>query len=144
MAFSPDGGRIATASHDRTFEEGGSTGTTCQVWDASTGRPVSPQLPHRNWVSALAFTPDGESLVTGSYNGVVLIWDARTGATWGALVQLSIVFSLAVSPDGRFLAAGTANDGSNQASDVQLWDLATGTRHGDTIRFGDRVTRSCL
>ena len=84
VAFSPDGRRIATASHDRASNEGGSVGTTCQVWDASTGRPVSPQLPHGNWVSALAFTPDGKSLVTGSYDPEVLIWDASTGDRRGA------------------------------------------------------------
>ena len=45
-AFSPDGRRVAVASHDRPFSEGGSTSTSCRLFDASTGRPASPPLDH--------------------------------------------------------------------------------------------------
>jgi len=141
VAFSPDGRRVATASHDRPATEGGSMGTTCQIWDALSGRPVSPQLPHINWVSTVAFLPDGETLATGDYHGLVHFWDATTGALRGTpLIQSSIVVSLAISPDGRLLAAGTAEGLKDHAINLQLWDLPTGERRGGPFRFENWVT----
>jgi WD40 repeat protein/tetratricopeptide (TPR) repeat protein len=136
--FSPDGRRIATYSHDFPYGDGGSTWSTCQVRDAGTGRPVSPLLPHGNWVSVMAFSPDGKVLATGDYSGVVHRWDVKTGAMIGRpFAAGGIVFSLAFSPDGRLLAAGSASPGNQ----VVLWDLESGSgrQRGDPVRFTNLV-----
>jgi WD40 repeat protein len=135
--FSPDGTRLAIASHDVGYGAGGSTSTACRIWDAAAGRPVSPVLPLVNWVAALAFRPDGEVLATGDYRGAVHLWDVRTGAcVGGPLYARYVVLSLAFSPDGRVLAAGTAHTG-NQAI---AWDLATSRMLGEPVRFRGEVT----
>ena len=135
-AFSPDGTRLAIASHDVGFEIGGSTSTGCRIWDTATGRPVSPVLPLVNWVAALAFRPDGEVLATGDYRGAVHLWDVRTGArVGGPFYAFSIVLSLAFSPDGRVLAAGTADP----AFQVVAWDLATSRPLGEPVHFRGEV-----
>ena len=137
VASSPDGTRIATASHDLPFGGGGSLSTTCQVWDASTGRPASPLLPHINWVAALAFRPDGKVLATGDYSGVVHLWDLFTGArVGGPFLAGSIVLSLAFCPDGRALAAGTAET----ACQAVLWDVPAGKMRGEPIRLRGGVS----
>ncbi len=134
LAISPDGRRIATGSHDEGFANGGSTWTTCQIWDADTGRPFSPLLLHINWVSALAFSPDGQVLATGDYSWTVHLWDARTGAMIGRPFSTGgIVVALAFSSEGRMLAAGTAAPSVNQAL---LWDVGTGQARGDPVAFG--------
>ena len=132
VAFSPDGRRIATASCERGFQEGGGTSATCQIWDAGTSRPLTQLLPHINWPSALAFRPDGRVLATGDYSGAVHLWDVETGASLGPMLSApSIVFSLAFSPDGKTLAVGTAE----RVHQVELWDLAAGKPRGEPIRF---------
>ena len=83
VAISPDGHRVATASCERGFKEGGGTSTTCQIWDASTGRRVTPLLPHINWPKVLAFRPDGKVLATGDYSGAVHLWDVENGSSLG-------------------------------------------------------------
>jgi len=138
VAFSPDGHHLATTSHDRGFDEGGSTSTTCQIWDAATARPSSPLLPHINYAAALAFRPDGKVLATGDYSGAVHLWDVETGTTLRPPLRAgSIVLSLAYSPDGRILAAGTAEP----VNQVVLWDLAAGVPRGEPLRFKRSVIR---
>ena len=105
----------------------------------ATGRPVSPLLPHVNWVAALAFSPDGTVLATGDYSGSVHLWNVETGAMIGdPLSAGSIVRSMAFSPDGRLVAAGT----TGPANHAVLWDLVTGRRRGDPVEIYDWVQHS--
>ena len=137
--FSPDGRRIAIYAHDNTYGEGGSTWSTCQVRDASTGRAVSPLLPHGNWLHAMAFSPDGKVLATGDYSGIVHRWDVETGAMIGRpFAAGSMVVALAFSPDGRLLATGSASP----ANQMVLWDLESGRPRGEPVRFTNWV--DCL
>jgi WD40 repeat protein len=134
-AFSPDGQVFATACHQNLTEE-----TALRFWDA-TGRPRTDWLTHRNWVAALAFTPDGTRLATGDYSQCVQLWEVATGQLVGKpLVQKEIVVTLAISPDGRRLAVGTAGDRSGDPH-VRLWDLATGVPLGEPLHFRHRVSR---
>jgi hypothetical protein len=68
-AFSPDGQRIVTASHD---------GTAC-IWDGRTGQLIAELHGHTGGVWSAAFSPDGERIVTASHDGTACIWDGRTG-----------------------------------------------------------------
>jgi WD40 repeat protein len=72
-------------------------------------------------VTALAFSPDGEHLATGSLGGSLKVWEARTGRQLDSLSgNLGQVLDLAFSPDGATLAT-SSSDGT-----VRLWDLRTG------------------
>ena len=131
-AFHPDGECFATSSYDRTDNQFSSTSSICQIFSTSTGRPITPALPHDNWPAALAFRPDGKVLVTGDYRGLVHLWDVQTGQPIGAPFSAgSIVMSLAISRDGKMLAAGTAE----RENQVVLWDLETLRRRGNPTHF---------
>jgi WD40 repeat protein/serine/threonine protein kinase len=66
IAFSPDGRRIATASHDRSIK----------LWDAATGREVFTLRGHAGSVVGLAFSPDGHRIVSVSHDDTARVWDA--------------------------------------------------------------------
>jgi WD40 repeat protein/serine/threonine protein kinase len=132
VAFSPDGTRVATSSHDL-----GSPATTVHLWDATTGRPLAPPIRHTNHVAALAFSPDGRVLATGDYDRNVRLWDPTRGEPLGGpLPQKGIVFSVTFSPDGQKLAVGTVDP----ANEARLWDVATRQPIGRAMPHKNWVT----
>ena len=89
VAFSPDGSRIVTGSHEGT----------AQLWDASTLKPIGKPLQHapigeplkpKDRVRKVAFSPGGTRIVTGSGfrgEGAVRLWNAATLEAVGEPLQ---------------------------------------------------------
>ena len=81
---------------------------------------------HRSWlahsrpVRALAFSPDERLLVSGSWDGVISVWDVNSGALLWRSVFVDGILSLAFAPDGRTFASA----GSDAI--VRLWDARSG------------------
>jgi RNA polymerase sigma factor (sigma-70 family) len=114
MAFSPDGRTLAAIGGRQALH----------FWDLTTGkdRLATPEA-HLGVVCALAFPADGRVLFSGSTDRTVRIWDLATGRPTRTIPHDGWVWSLAVSTDGSFLAAGVAGP-----MEVLLWDLRTGER----------------
>jgi WD40 repeat protein len=66
-AFSPDGSRIVTASHDKT----------ARIWDAAIAKEIKVLLGHEDVLASAAFSPDGARIVTASYDKTARIWNSR-------------------------------------------------------------------
>jgi Tol biopolymer transport system component len=106
VLFSPDGRTLALVDSPRG-----------QLWDVATRRPRTT-LPSR-FVNAMAFSPDGKTLVTVG-DGLVL-WDARSGRPRVELPKTEVGSPLAFSPTGDVFAT---TGGRNWA--IRLRDPATG------------------
>jgi WD40 repeat protein/serine/threonine protein kinase len=85
-------------------------------------------LGHKGGVTAVAFAPDGQRLVTGGSDGTARMWDAANGRELFRLEgHRSNVTAVAFAPDGRWVVtAGT--DGT-----TRLWDTNSG-RELKTLR----------
>lgn len=76
---------------------------------------------HSGPVQAVAATPDGTGLLTGSADGTVRLWTLASGQVVRTFSDPSgAVQAVAVSPDGKWLLTG-GKDGT-----TRLWNLATG------------------
>jgi WD40 repeat protein len=99
-AFSPNGTRIVTASEDKT----------ARIWNARTGKPISPPLQHQGPVESAAFSLDGTYVVTASDDTTARVWDAATGKPLSPPLQHQAgVASTAFSPDGSRVAAASGD-----------------------------------
>ncbi|KAG8961625.1 hypothetical protein FRC03_005135 [Tulasnella sp. 419] len=76
---------------------------------------------HSRELNAVAYSPDGLLLASGSNDGKVIIWDSRTGAQVHSLEYPSnVVTAVAFSPDGSVIASGS------MYGSVRIWNTATG------------------
>jgi WD40 repeat protein/class 3 adenylate cyclase/tRNA A-37 threonylcarbamoyl transferase component Bud32 len=79
-------------------------------------------FPHKNTVFAGEFSPDGQKIITASWDGTARIWDAHTGETRsnGLLQHDGPLWSVHFSPDGQY--AVTASEDNT----ARIWDVQSG------------------
>jgi WD40 repeat protein len=123
---SPDGRILATLV--------GAPQPAIHLWDLRTGAELRSFEVKGIFYAAIAFLPDGKTLVTSGDRGVVSVWDVATGKEVRSLRQKRDkdnepglpVASLTCSPDGRWLAASGGHGGLFGEAKIHLWDLTTG------------------
>jgi len=111
VAWSPDGGLLASAEED-----------TVRLWEVATGTEIRRLQGHEHSIWSVAFSPDGKSLASGSYDKTVRLWDIATGTEIRRFHgHEHSIWSVAFSPDGESLASGSYD------RTIRLWKVATGT-----------------
>ena len=119
LAWSPDGRRLASASHDQTV----------RVWELDGERRPLILEGHGDRVTAVAWSPDGRRIASSGEDGTVRIWDPDSSPDPLHLRDPSgAIGSLSWSPDGRRIASSSWDDRI-----VRIWDA----EGGDPIRTLD-------
>ncbi|WP_243713863.1 NB-ARC domain-containing protein [Nostoc sp. 106C] len=98
----------------------GDTKSKIRLRDAN-GHQLLTLEGHTNWIRSVAFSPDGEILVSGSDDKTLMLWNTKTGQCLKTLEgHTERVWSVAFSPDGKTVAS------SSEDKTVRLWDIHTG------------------
>ncbi|MGE3809638.1 MAG: hypothetical protein AB7K24_33655, partial [Gemmataceae bacterium] len=102
LGVAPDGDRMAFGALDQKV----------YVWEMTDTKPKLMRVieGHNGTVKICHFNPDGETLLTVCDRGLCVLWDLRTGArrrewqlTSGSRSSMAVTF------DGRYLAAGNSD-----------------------------------
>jgi tricorn protease-like protein len=101
IAFSPSGDRVAAVGYDKTI----------YVWQlaADDGHLIQSLIADEESLLALAWSPDGKTIVTASADGSIRFRDAKLDLLGVIDNQPDWVDALDISPDGTQLAAGRYN-----------------------------------
>jgi len=132
VAFSPDGKFALLGSGD--FYSVGTmpmmkVDNAALLFEISSGKQVMSFVGHKDDVNAVAFSPDGKYVLTGSGDNWFNIntdiscrlWDAKTGKELKTFHgHTDKINSVAFSPDGKLIVTGS-KDGT-----AKIWDIATG------------------
>jgi WD40 repeat protein len=144
IAFSPDGNYVVSGGCEQLENYYDCTQSSARVWAAATGQEVA-RMTHGNWVSSVAFSPDGKYVVSGGgcehfddhhvcdQGGTARVWEAATGREIARMTHAHEVRAVAFSPDGKFVVSGGCDRW--QSSSIQdrcvqgtarVWVAATG------------------
>ena len=139
--FTPDGKTLITSGNDQTV----------RIWDLSRDEPQpqiltpsEPEFPeatrngfpkrvlrgHTGSVESVQISPDGKTIVSGSKDGTIKLWDLATGKERRTLRGHKRDVSVAFHPGGKLLASGDYN------GIVRLWDLGAGTEIQRLSKYG--------
>ncbi|MCX6140077.1 MAG: choice-of-anchor D domain-containing protein [Candidatus Kapabacteria bacterium] len=111
--FTADGQHVITGGHDGTV----------RLWNAFNGIQERLVGTHGNWVWALDIMPNTRYVASASYDGSVRVWDYTTSERIATIPMEGEVYTVAFTPDGRHLLAGTAR-GITQVS-TSTWSVET-------------------
>jgi WD40 repeat protein len=118
LAFAPNGRFILTGGV--TVKPEAVSGTVT-LWDLATGQQIRTFVGHTREVRSVAFSKDGQYVLTGSEDDTARLWDASTGEQLRSFQFDEWVSSVAFSPDERFVLAGV-----EQSQRARLFELSTG------------------
>ncbi|MDJ1184844.1 NB-ARC domain-containing protein [Roseofilum casamattae] len=134
LAFNP-----GPQFYDRPMLAAADRDGTIKIWDVQTERLVGILEGHQNKVYAIAFSPDGQYLVSGSDDRTVKVWQLSTQNCLQTLAEHTEgIWSVAWSPDGKTIASGSVI--GFRGATIKLWDADTGqclhtlTGHEHTVR----------
>jgi serine/threonine protein kinase len=85
------------------------------------GNLLQTLTSHSYSVTSVAYSPDGQTLASGSGDKTIKLWNVKTGNLLYTISVFSyLVYSVAYSPDGRTFASGSFD------STIKLWNVKTG------------------
>jgi len=105
-----------------------------KIWDAKTGKLITNLKGHTERVYCLAWTADGSTLISGSFDYSIRMWNTTTWRQIHVLTgHTNPVSGISISPNGPILAS-TSWDNT-----ARLWNLENGLPIGSPLQHPNNV-----
>ena len=112
IAISPDGQILASASENNI-----------QFWNIDELKLQDVYTGHTSEIKHLVYSQNGKTLISGSTDATIRVWDAATGEALATLVGCADTSAkIAISPDGKMIASSSFTNIGN----VSVYNLETG------------------
>jgi len=136
VAFSPDGTMVAAGARNHQ----------ARVWSVETGELVQ-EFEHLDIVQRVTFTPDGATLITSDYGGMIHAWTlspettrkalprplgTQRSRTWNA--HRGRIYAITIAPDGESLVS-VGGDGK-----MVEWTFSAETSHRKLTKSDGEIT----
>ncbi len=146
LVFTRDGQSLVSAGWDHSIRQ----------WSLETGKEIvvikgvqdltgkKTCNGHTGPVTSLALSPGDQWLYSGSNDHTICVWEMGSGQLAREIKGQERTFNssveaIALSPDGRRLAAAVGEEGHESA--VQMWDVITGKRLAEFPGHRGRITK---
>ena len=111
------------ADADRAVFSYGRQKAHAELWSLSSGKKLTSLVGHSDAIYGLGIDPKAKWTITGSWDGNVIKWDARSGRQMSRIRQGARVNGAAVHPSGRLIATADAD----QMVRLYHWESKTPT-----------------
>ncbi len=108
----------ADISPDQSLVALGGPSRLVKIFSAADGKMICKMKKHTDWVTALCFTPDGKSLISGDRAGGLSVWDCQGHELQSVSAHTAGITGIACR--GGFVAT-SSEDGT-----VKFWDIVEG------------------
>lgn len=124
LDFSPDGRILAVA-----------VGFTVTLWETRTWTKLKEFDVCNTQILSIAFTPDGQRIISSAYDRPIRIWDVASGQSVGEPIEAERPFCyFRLRPDGKKLAS------FSQSGVVRMWNAETGLPLSESFEHEGPVT----
>jgi WD40 repeat protein len=126
FAISADGRYLYSTGPSAIKKE--SLGMSLRQFDLASGKELRSFTGHRREINALAVSPDGKLLLSGSGDCTLKLWSTASGKELRTLTgHDAAITSAFFSPDGHFAFSSSGDYGSTDYS-IRMWELETGNQ----------------
>ncbi|KAG2739657.1 WD40 repeat-like protein [Suillus brevipes Sb2] len=129
VVYSPDTTLIATGGWAQDVDV-----YSIKILDAKTGKLVATLKGHTDMVRCLAWTKDGQTLISGSHDCSIRTWNTTKWEQTAVLDDhTGIVYAIAISPNDRIMASASSD------KTARLWNLDNGKPISSPIQHAEQV-----
>jgi WD40 repeat protein len=130
----------------------GSLDSNAYLWNITTGQRIRAFAGHKGGINAVAFSPDGKTILTGSDDKTARLWNSFTGECIKSFTGnyssnvTSDIYTVAFSPNGKSIITGS-RDGTALLYDISdiLTSVFKNSPHYSMIFFSyASLSRSTL